>query len=247
MRHYVTLSVLAAALLVGCSSSNNSSKNQIRDLQATIAALQAKASQAAAPAPPMAASAAVTPSPSPSPSPSLSPTPTPSPTLRPTQSPSPSPSPSPTPMSPAVGTRENPVPKGTPVNLGDGWQVKVTSVDANATQQVLQRNSFNKSPTEGQQFFIATLQATFNGQSSAKFDGGFRMRAVGAAAVSYSTFDNPCGVIPNEIADAETFTGGTITGNLCWAIRSSDADSLVMYDTGAGFSTPAKRIYLSLH
>ena len=55
-------------------------------------------------------------------------------------------------------------------------------------------------------------------------------RTVGAAAVSYSGFENSCGEVPDELSEAELFTGGTITGNVCWAIRSSDAASLVLYD-----------------
>ena len=38
-----------------------------------------------------------------------------------------------------------------------------------------------------------------------------------------------CGVIPDNIDDSgETFPGGTITGNVCWSIQSTDAASLVM-------------------
>jgi hypothetical protein len=74
------------------------------------------------------------------------------------------------------------------------------------------------------------VQATFSGQGSVSFDGTYRLRAVGSAAVSYSTFQDHCGVIPDRISSADVFTGGTITGNVCWAIRSSDAGSLVMYD-----------------
>ena len=85
-------------------------------------------------------------------------------------------------------------------------------------------------PGEGQQFFIARMRATYRGDGSANFDGSFRFRAVGDGGVSYSTFGNSCGVIPDDLPNPEVFTGGTIEGNGCWAIDSGDAASLVMFD-----------------
>ena len=36
-------------------------------------------------------------------------------------------------------------------------------------------------------------------------------------------------MIPDDIDDSgETFPGGTVTGNVCWSIESTDAASLVM-------------------
>jgi hypothetical protein len=193
---------------------------QIAELQATVAALQKQAQTTPAP---MVKTVVVT--------------------VTPPPTPSPSPTPSPTPV--VAGTRDNPLPIGTAVDLGDGWQLKVLSVQPNATQAVLAANQFNKRPPADHQFFIAQVQATFTGSGSAKFDGGFRLRTVGASAVSYSTFNDSCGVIPNELPDSETFTGGTIIGNLCWDIRSSDAGSLVLYDNPfLGGNKP--RVYLSL-
>jgi hypothetical protein len=53
---------------------------------------------------------------------------------------------------------------------------------------------------------------------------------VGPANVSYSTFEDSCGVIPDEISDREVFSGGTIRGNVCWQVLASDAANLLMYD-----------------
>ena len=61
-----------------------------------------------------------------------------------------------------------------------------------------------------------------------------RLRAVGAAALGYSGFENGCGDIPDELPENEVFTGGTISGNAClWDVRSGDAASLVLYDDTA--------------
>ena len=103
----------------------------------------------------------------------------------------------------------------------------------------------NDPPNAGWQFFIARVTATYAAAGSDRFEAAYRLRTVGAAAVSYSGFENSCGEVPDELSEAELFTGGTLTGNVCWAIRSSDAASLVLYD--APVQTVPKRIFLSLH
>jgi hypothetical protein len=128
------------------------------------------------------------------------------------------------------GTRTNPIPLGKEVALGDGWKMKVDSATPDATAAVLDFNSFNDPPAAGRQFFMVRVTVTFTGQGSGSFDGAFRLRAVGGAALGYSGFENSCGEIPDELSQNEVFTGGTISGNACWEVRSSDADSLVLYD-----------------
>lgn len=143
-----------------------------------------------------------------------------------------------------LGTRENPIPINTPVQLVDGWQVRVLSVTPDATQAVLDENQFNDPPADGHQFFIATIEMTYQGPGSSHPDATFRFRAVGEEAVTYSTFGNSCGVYPDRIMDTEVFTSGTVTGNLCWEIRSADSDSLVMFDDEA---SQQERVYMALH
>lgn len=143
--------------------------------------------------------------------------------------PTPTPRPTPTPP-PTLGSRENPYSVGTPVDLGDGWRMKVEGSSPDATAAVLAENQFNDPPQAGHQFYMARVTATYLGSGSDSFDGTFRLRAVGTAAVAYSTFDNSCGVYPDQISSTEVFTGGTITGNVCWEVRTTDAASLLMFD-----------------
>jgi hypothetical protein len=138
---------------------------------------------------------------------------------------------------PKLGTRENPHPFGAAVVLADGWRMRVESITPDATAAVLAENMFNDPPQAGHQFFIARVSATYTGAGSESFDGSYRLRAVGSAAVSYSTFQDSCGVIPDEVPSADVFTGGTVTGNICWQVRSSDATSLLMYDDAIGSDT----------
>lgn len=144
--------------------------------------------------------------------------------------PPPAPRPPPPPPPPLLGTRENPYPLGAVVDLGDGWRMKVEGSTPDATAAVMAENQFNDPPASGNQFFIARVTATYLGAGSDSFDGTFRLRAVGASAVAYSTFQNYCGVVPDQISNTEVFTGGTISGNVCWQIRSIDATSLITFD-----------------
>jgi hypothetical protein len=136
----------------------------------------------------------------------------------------------PPPLAPGAGTRENPLPIGTPARLAGTWIVTVVSVTPDATEEVLAENQFNSPPEAGSQFFMARIRATYAGDGSARFDGGFRLRTLGATAVVWTTFGNSCGVIPDSLPDPEVFYGGTIEGNLCWEIPGADAGSLRMLD-----------------
>lgn len=156
--------------------------------------------------------------------------------------PTPTPPP-PTPTPEPVGTRANPVPIGTPVEIG-GWTLTVIDVIPNATDLVLAENPFNDPPAEGRQFFIVTLSATYNGPGSDTFAYSIFLGAVGKSAVAYQSYEDHCGVIPNRLPDTEVFEGGTITGNVCWSVRIEDVDSLVMF-ADVGFSRD-NRVYFSL-
>jgi hypothetical protein len=149
------------------------------------------------------------------------------------------------PLAPSEGTRENPVPMSTWVDFGDGWHVRAVAATPEATQEVLDENQFNDPPESGNQFFIAEIEAMYFGTGSDRFDGTFRLRAVGSESVTYSTFSDRCGVTPNELDNPEVFPGGAIRGNVCWQVRSADAVSLVMFDDA--FHTDGDRIYMSLH
>lgn len=139
-------------------------------------------------------------------------------------SPTPSPSPVPGPQAGDLGTRENPFPVGTVVPLVDDWEMAVLD---GGVQQI------GEGPSPGQLQYVARVTATYRGSGSAQFGGTFRLRAVGDAAVSYSTFENSCGTSPSDaLPDSEVFTGGTIEGEVCWQIAESDVESLVIFDTG---------------
>lgn len=154
---------------------------------------------------------------------------------------------SPTTPRQAAGTRDDPIPIGTAVDLGDGWEIVVLDVVPDATNIILRENMFNNPPTAGNQFFLARVRAKYSGEDSDTFGGSYRLRAVGPSSVGYSTFQNSPGVIPDLLPDSEVFSGGVIEGNIGWEVKSSDASSLVMYDSPISFGDNEDRIYMALY
>jgi hypothetical protein len=153
--------------------------------------------------------------------------------------------PEPTTTLPETGTLENPMPVGRVATVGP-WSVRVVSVTPNATEAVMAENQFNEPPGEGEQFFMAAVEATYQGDESSTFWTDVSLKAVGQSNVAYEAFEAGCGVIPDSIDNAgETFPGGTITGNTCWRIDRSDARSLVMI-AEESFSLEGSRVFFEL-
>ncbi len=145
----------------------------------------------------------------------------------------PAPAPAPAPAPRAGSSRENPVPLGQAQGLSDGWTMKVLSFTPDATAAVLAENMFNDPPAAGTQFSIARVEATNTSTSPGSFGGSFRLRAVGPSNVTFTTFNNSCGVIPDPISSTQVFPGGVIAGNVCWQVPTTDVAGLVMYDADA--------------
>jgi hypothetical protein len=147
--------------------------------------------------------------------------------------PAPTPAPTPAPAPRAGSTRESPIPLGQAQSVSDGWTMRAVSFTPDATAAVLAENMFNDPPAAGKQFAIARVEASNATTAPASFGGSFRLRAVGPSNVSFSTFSNSCGVIPDPISSTQVFPGGTIAGNVCWEVPTSDVGGLVMYDSAS--------------
>ena len=172
--------------------------------------------------------------------------PTPSP-VPPTATPPP---PTATPA-PALGERGNPIPFGFAAEVRfsetDHWEITVLATQPDGTSTVLEENQFNDPPEDGNQFYLITVRAKYLGPGSATFDTGFRLKALGDGGVVYTTFENSCGVIPNEFPSyTELFTNGQLEGVACWQISSADADSLILIVESDFASFDDQRVWFSL-
>jgi hypothetical protein len=126
------------------------------------------------------------------------------------------------------GSRGNPYPVGETVTVGD-WEMVVTGLTEDAIDAVHGENPFNDEPAEGRQFLMVELEATYTGENSDSLVSSAEFNVVGPTAVAY-TFEDSCGIIPDELdVWADVFPGGTVSGNLCWSVRTEDVDELVLY------------------
>ena len=142
-------------------------------------------------------------------------------------------------------TRDSPLGIGRVGNVGD-YDVSVLSVTPNANDVVAAENQFNDPPADGNQFFLARVSVTYNGSATGNPGIELNFQAVGAKSTSYTVFNNPCGVYPDQnYPVTELFGGGSAEFNVCWQIDSDDADSLEMY-VEPSFSYNAEPVWFSL-
>ncbi len=147
-------------------------------------------------------------------------------------------------MPPVTGTADEPLPVGEVATVGD-WRLRVSGVSADATSMVLAENPFDDPPADGEQYFVATLQATYVGTESSRFSFDVMLRPMGPAGDLLDEFGSYCGVIPDAIGNAgEVFPGGTIEGNACWNVPSADVGSLIL--VAEPTFTTGQAAYLSL-
>lgn len=129
-----------------------------------------------------------------------------------------------------TGGRHNPVPLGQSKAVGD-WTIRVRSVTPDATNLVLAENMFNDFPARRHQFVLVLLDARLSGDASDSqtFWSEMSLKVLGPRALAYDQSQADCGVIPDDINNApEVFPVGRIQGNVCWEMRQSEADSLLL-------------------
>ncbi len=135
---------------------------------------------------------------------------------------------------------------GNPLKVGD-WIVVVNAVTPDATAAVLAANQFNDKPAAGSQYFMANISVTYDGTKEPARASSLTFKAVGAANTSYSTGSQYGGVPPKYLdTSTDVFKGGKLTGNISWAVATSDVASLMMYVSTS--SSPATNpVWFVLH
>ncbi|MGN6033458.1 MAG: cupredoxin domain-containing protein [Thermomicrobiales bacterium] len=142
-------------------------------------------------------------------------------------------------------SRESPLGVGRIGRVGD-YDISVISVTPNATDDVLSYNQFNAAPGDGKQFFLARIAVTYQGDATGTPAIDLKFQTVGEASHSYTVYNNPCGVYPEDVYSvSELFEGGSAEFSACWEIDASDAGSLVMY-VEPMISTRSKPVWFSL-
>lgn len=145
----------------------------------------------------------------------------------------------------AIGkSRDNPVPFGQPHTVPEGWEVTVVDFTSDATALVLQENQFNDPPVPGARFLMVRIRGTnISAGNPADFSPAFNFRLVGSRNVPYSTFENSCGVVPDDflLANSEAFEGGTVEGNLCYEVGADETGFVLFTEFLETFSDQDRR------
>lgn len=129
-----------------------------------------------------------------------------------------------------AGTREDPLPLGTPIEGGD-WVVTVNEVTTDATDAVMAANQFNDAPAEGTQYLLADVTVEYTGDESEMIMLGTGFAFVTATGETIDTGDAFV-VGPDELDTAqELYNGGTAQGNVVLQVPEG-ADGLLRVTTG---------------
>jgi hypothetical protein len=155
------------------------------------------------------------------------PTPTALPTLALPASLQPTPTPGPR---TGQGSLQQPYPIGAPGMLADGWQLLVTGVTPDAWTGIHDEIPSSIAPASDQRDFVVRVQATFLGQGTGVFSGTRLALRSGGVQTTYDQLSNNCGIVPDTVPPNLVTTGGVTRGNVCFTVRASDINSLVLFD-----------------
>lgn len=132
----------------------------------------------------------------------------------------------------AQGSRENPLPIGTTAKIGD-YEVAVTEVVLDATQQNLDDNEFNDAPPEGTQYVLVSLSGKYVGDDSGDPGMDLYWKILGSSNntfdATWSPEDAPSDFYPSCTLDSmydigETFPDGEWSGRFCILVPSDQAE-----------------------
>lgn len=132
----------------------------------------------------------------------------------------------PTTAAPQTGTRDNPIPLATFVEVGDGWSMRVNSANLDATQLILGDNQFTDPPAEGNVYVIVNITARYDG-ADASSNAGVQVNLLGTGtnAAIDQAYTSPPGERYNS--SVELFQGGETTGEIVFEVSPADLGSLV--------------------
>ena len=150
------------------------------------------------------------------------PRPRPTPTFRPRNTPTPD-------FSKFGNSISQPMPLGMPIEFTDGTAIFVESVTENADQIIRRHDALTEPPPSGHQFLLVELKVSNRGNQPIDIYMLDQLSLVGKSRVSYDQgFD--CWTFPDEIDTSKTiFPDGSLSGNICFTVKSSDLDELVMF------------------
>lgn len=132
----------------------------------------------------------------------------------------------------AIGTRDTPLSLGTRVTMGD-YEVAITDVVKDATQQNLDNNEFNEAPPEATQYVLVSMEGTYVGDESGDPGWDLSWKILGSDNntfdPSWTPDDAPADFYPSCTLDTmfnigETFPDGDWAGKFCILMPSAQVE-----------------------
>ncbi len=140
------------------------------------------------------------------------------------------------------GSRQQPFPLGAPGTLADGWQLQVTGVTPDAWSGIHSAVPSSLAPASDQRDFMVRVRGIYQGQGTGVFSA-MRLALISGIQTTYDQLHNGCGVVPDMVPPNLVTPGGEVRGNVCFTVRASDIDSLVLFDNQ---SNDSDRLYFAL-
>lgn len=134
-----------------------------------------------------------------------------------------------TPKGDQEGTRDNPIPLGQTVTVGD-WDIEVLGSEAPAEATIMASNEFLPGPDDGETWATVSIKATYNGEDAkAQLALGPSFHLVGATNKELDAYG--CTPMTDRVLAStdDVFQAGSIEGDLCFSGTPADLEGLVMY------------------
>lgn len=125
------------------------------------------------------------------------------------------------------GTRENPYAVGTKIS-SENWDMTITNVTLDATDEVLAESELNETPDSGNQYMMIDVEMTYTGDAP---DGEMPMATFEYVSAGGNTFDglDDMVVAPNALDTLENmYNGASTSGSIAIQIPSEDAEAGVL-------------------
>lgn len=146
------------------------------------------------------------------------------------------------------GSRDNPIPMGTAVDVGSGWTLKVNSASVEGTEEILAANEFNDLPPDGKQYVLVNVTAGYTGPDDSSVLS-VELKVLGESTNKpTANYETTNAVVPPEpqFLGNELFKDGEETGNVVFEIDSTDAETLVLIGQSFGSGRNSDRKFFAL-